>query len=416
MPLARLGRAAAAPRAGQLRFSRLAAGAVVVIGALALFGWGFAIPPLAAAVPGVAAAAILLAAWQAWILRRDSTTRSQFEDRSTNEVLGGLLESAPDAMIITDAAGAIVVVNSRTEALFGFPRRELTGQAVEVLIPERLRAVHQSHRAQFVAAPQARPMAGRELFGARKDGSEFPVEVSLSPLRTGEALFVIASVRDITVRKHAEQRLLGSLQEKDVLLREVHHRVKNNLAVISSMFYLQSTYTEDDGLRGILQDCRDRVRSMALVHETLYRSNDLAAVDLAEVAGVLSNELFRAYAERLSQIRLTTALEPISVGIDRAVPCGLILNELITNALKHAFPAGRGGRIHVALRQLAPPGFVLSVSDDGVGTPPEPPAGPAPRTLGMRLIALLARQLEGSFEIIRREPGMEARLTVAGPS
>ncbi len=337
--------------------------------------------------------------------------RDVSERRRADERFRSLLEAAPDAMVIVDSEGTIVLVNSQTERVFGYPRGELLGKPVEILLPERLRTEHPQHRRRYVAAPVVRPMgAGLELYGRRRDGAEFPVEISLSPIETHEGVLISSAIRDISDRKQAEH-LLDSLHEKELLLKEIHHRVKNNLAVISSLFYLQAGYTTDEPTIKILRESQDRVRSMALVHETLYRSDNLAAVDFAAYARGLSERLVGTYGSRDGAVRLQAELESISMGIDLAIPCGLILNELITNALTHAFPDGREGTIHLGLTRESETACTLRVSDTGIGIPADLNIDKA-ASLGLRLIRSLTRQIEGQFELVRATAGTQARLTL----
>lgn len=325
-----------------------------------------------------------------------------------------LLETAPDAMVIADGDGIIQLANSQAERLFGYPAAELAGQPVELLMPERFQARHPGHRRTYGQAPRVRPMgSGLELFGRRKDGSEFPIEISLSPLETDGGMLVSSAIRDISERKQAERQLLESLHEKDMLLKEVHHRVKNNLAVMASLFYLQQRDLDDPRMVRVMQESQDRVRSMAMVHERLYNSDLMAEVDFADYAESLARQLIDSYS-RNGQIRLTTRLEPVRLGINTAVPCGLILNEIVTNAVKHAFPGQGEGSIHLSLSRPDARTCVLEVRDDGAGLPPgfDPEAS---GTLGLQLIRSLTRQVDGSWEFLAARPGTLARLTLPLP-
>ena len=210
--------------------------------------------------------------------------------------------------------------------------------------------------------------------------------------------FVVAFM-EITERKRTEAVLRETLLEKESLLKEIHHRVKNNLQIISSLLRLQSNQIDDSSGKAALLDMQNRVRSMALIHEHLYRSEHLAAVDLPNYLRQLCNQLFRVLVLTPDRIRLLLDLAPLNLEIDQAIPCGLLVNELVTNAFKHAFPEGSGGEVRVELRAYPEgSGWLLRVADNGVGLPPDLDPGNL-TSLGLKLVADLSRQLGGRLTI-----------------
>ncbi|HMK20736.1 MAG TPA: sensor histidine kinase [Terriglobales bacterium] len=211
---------------------------------------------------------------------------------------------------------------------------------------------------------------------------------------------VLALVQQAKATEQATAELRASEERKEALLREVHHRVKNNLAVICSLFYLQSTHTEDAETVQIFQEMENRVHSMALVHENLYRSENLARIDFAEYARALANDILGSYENPVAPVRLNVELEPVVMSVDQAIPCGLILNELISNSFKHGFPKGDGGEIKVTLRRTSGGACTLCVEDTGVGIPSDFDMNNT-KSLGLRLVRSLTRQVRGAFELGR---------------
>jgi two-component sensor histidine kinase/CheY-like chemotaxis protein len=214
--------------------------------------------------------------------------------------------------------------------------------------------------------------------------------------------------KEITERKRMERRIRASLKEKEVLLKEVHHRVKNNMQVIISMLNLQSGYIDDEQAIEAFRKSQDRIRTMALVHEKLYQAKDLARINFAEYTRDLTNYLLSAYGSDAGTITLKMDIEDISLSIDTAVTCGMILNELITNSIKHAFSGGRGGEIFIELHSDNDK-LILTAGDNGAEIPEDPDSRKT-ESLGLQLIDAFVEQLEGSVELNRKD-GTEFRIT-----
>lgn len=316
---------------------------------------------------------------------------------SSEILMRSILDAAPDAMLIVDTAGCIVLANDMAERQFGCSRAELIGGSVERLIPEESRRNHARYCETFAAERSARVMGqGQELRARRHDGSQFDVEIALSPVRLSDRSFVVAAVRDITLRRQTEQRLRESLEEKELLLKEIHHRVKNNLQVVASMLALQAAKTDDSTVQEPLEDCRQRVMSMALVHEKLYGAGDLRRIDLSELVREIATLLI---SEGVGP-RITTKfnVERISIDIERAVPASLIMNELMSNALKHAFKGRSQGLLSICVRHCEQGRVCIEVADDGVGGV-HTDSFRNSKTLGMTIVRNLVRQLDAQLSV-----------------
>ena len=223
------------------------------------------------------------------------------------------------------------------------------------------------------------------------------VAVFVDLFRKTRALATMNRAMEAEIEERLKQ-LKASLREKDILLKEVHHRVKNNLQVISSLIDLQADRLPDPAMRTLFRDTRDRVRSMALVHEKLYQSADLAHTELGAYIRNVMKELFQAHGEVSSRVRLHMELEPVFLPIDMAIPCGLILNELATNSLKHAFVGREQGSIEIQLTSVRNESVRLRFQDDGRGLPPGFDFQSA-ELLGLRLIRMLSKQLRGELKV-----------------
>ncbi|MBM3284914.1 MAG: PAS domain S-box protein, partial [Candidatus Aminicenantes bacterium] len=272
------------------------------------------------------------------------------------------------------------------------------------------------HLLQSVVEGKVKAEESLALRWRRKDGTIIWTEQRNVPIydESGNLIAIEGIARDITERKRAEEKIKASLQEKEVLLKEIHHRVKNNLQVISSLLNLQSRSISDPQFLQILRECQNRVRSMALVHEKLYQSRDLSRINFSEYIRNLAIHLFHVYEVDSSRVRLKHEIEDILLDVNTAIPCGLILNELISNSLKHAFPDGWSGEVSVELKRQEDGKLLLAVRDDGVGIPEDTDIRNA-RTLGMQIVSLLVQQLDGCMEL-RRSPGTEFRILFQEPT
>ncbi|MDJ1180141.1 PAS domain S-box protein [Roseofilum sp. BLCC_M91] len=206
--------------------------------------------------------------------------------------------------------------------------------------------------------------------------------------------------RDISDRKQAESRLVTSLQEKEILLKEIHHRVKNNLLVVSNLLEFQADYVSNPSLIKVLEDSRSRIYSMALIHEKLYRSMTLDTINFGEYLEDLVHNLFESYNLENNRVTFDLDIEPVLLNIETAHPCGLIVNELLSNTLKHAFPEGRKGKVKIILHQQENDRIVVKVADNGIGFPENLDFRHVD-SLGMELVCTLTEQLEGEITLIR---------------
>jgi two-component sensor histidine kinase len=235
-----------------------------------------------------------------------------------------------------------------------------------------------------------------------------------SPLR--ERALVILTVRDMTESWAQEEALRRALDDKNTLLKELYHRVKNNLQLIISLFNLQVRALAPGQARQALVDAAGRVRAMALVHERLYQSGTLSSIRLDGYVGELCEQLAGAASAAQHGITVQVEAEPLEVGLDVAVPLGLLLNELVTNSLKHGFPDGRRGHVRVGVARVADDTVRLTVSDDGVGLPPGM-SRTSQQTLGLKLVSALSEQMRARFAL-DEDGGVVATLEfrVPGPA
>lgn len=472
------------------------------------------------------------------VIANDVTERVRAEEelRDNEAMFRSFIEGLPEAIIILDDMG-ISYVNTKTEVLFGYAKKELIGQAIEQLMPERFRHKHARHRETFLENHRHILNKMREVQCMRKDGSEFIGEIILSRIELKKKSLISASIRDITEKKKIEealrlsklnmdnvlntvsdfvwsvsltdnkvlyanpavldiygippeeffkepdvwlkiahpddrpmleedrkglfargwfdceyrvivrtnitkwvhgrgkviydenhvpirldgvisditehkadeQRIRESLKEKETLLREIHHRVKNNLQIISSLIRMEAPYIKDKAAREIFLSNHNRIRSIALIHQKLYQSKNLSQIDFSQYIEQLVKEIFSIYLYKKAGIELTMECADIKMGIETAFPCGLLISEIITNSIKHAFPDNKEGMITIQLSKGLTNDYLLVVGDNGIGMPKELDLS-NPQTMGLQLIMTLAEQLDASIEI-QRDTGTEYRFS-----
>lgn len=311
-----------------------------------------------------------------------------------------VFDSTADGLIMIDDTGKIILANHRVANMFGYSPSEMYHCTVEELVPDAVRHQHKADRLKYQSSPQARAMgAMAELYAKRKNGSQFPIEIALTPLQFPEGIRILATVVDISIQKDIQSSLRNALAEKTALLNEVHHRVKNNLQVVSSLLSLQARAVPEE-LRPHFQDSRDRIKAMALIHQQLYEQKAHEMINATIYTNRLLSLIRRGYTagrNRLN-IQLDAQDSPVLLTMDQALPFGLLLNELLANAIKHAFKDVISGKVDVKLTQNEQE-TILVIADNGCGIPDNIEMGET-RSLGFQLIPGLIDQLDATLNLI----------------
>ncbi len=314
-------------------------------------------------------------------------------------------ENAQDAIIWANAeTGVLVNCNKAAEELLERTREEIVGQHQTILHPPEKTEAY----ARMFHEHVEKKHIDEEATIVTKSGKTKVVQIRAAVTLIGDKPIIQGIFHDITQRKLAEEQLRASLHEKEVLLREVHHRVKNNLAIIDSFLSLQANKCQDAVATEGLRDCQNRLRSMAFIHDRLYQVDDLAFIDFGGYITSLCHHLFQSYGVDPRRIHLRLDLGEFFLSLEVAMPLGLLLNELLTNIIKYAFPEGRGGEVSVQLQTLGEGLAHLVVSDNGVGLPLDVNVQ-RPQSVGLRLVQILARQIGGTLEF-HRHGGTTVRL------
>jgi PAS domain S-box-containing protein len=325
--------------------------------------------------------------------------RTEESLRISEERQRQIIDLVPNLIFVKDANGRFLMVNAAFAEFYGQPVEDIQGSnEADLGLPEEEFERYRKEDLEILQSGLPRFVPSKSAIAS--DGSVrilHSLKIPFTFSRTTSRC-VLCVTTDVTAIKRAEEELKRSLREKDVLLKEVHHRVKNNLQVINSLLSLQAQEFADPVLREALVESQNRIRSMAMVHEQLYSAGDLAGIDFGEYISRLAAQLMRL-TDR-SGITYHVESEHVSIGIDVAVPCGLIVNELISNALKHAFHGKQKGTVRIALRQADASTAELVVSDDGVGLPPALDPETV-ETMGLTLVTSLTRQIHGTLALER---------------
>ncbi len=330
----------------------------------------------------------------------DITARKQVEEalRYSEEQFRQLFDEAPLGMSLVDLQYRYLRTNHRFQEMLDYNEVELREIDFSSLTyPEDLeQELPYTDELQRGLIPRYQ----LEKRYRKRNGDLLWVNLTVTMIRNslGQPLALLGMAEDITERRQAEEQIRTSLAEKVVMLKEIHHRVKNNLQVISSLLKLQSGYVKDQGSLEVLKESQNRVRAMALIHEKLYQSEDLARSNFTEYIRSLVNDLFRSYTVHTRSIQLHLDIANIQLNLDTAIPCGLMINELVSNSLKYAFANGQAENLGIQLTSTLQQQYVLTVWDDGPGLPPEVDFRHT-SSLGLQLVCSLVRQLQGSIEL-----------------
>lgn len=315
------------------------------------------------------------------------------ELREKGERISEILESITDAFISLDSDHRLVYINREARNFFSRDHKslaELQGRIIWDLYPN-LVGDSRLHSECLTVMQSGKAVSFEEFYP--RFGGDF--EVHVYPARNGLSVYF----NEITERKENERRIEKSLAEKEVLLRHIHHGVKNNLQTITSLLNLQSNLMENPDAIAALDQSRNRIQTMALVHEKLYQSEDLSSIDLAEFTNSLSGYMFDACGVGTDRVGLEIDMDRIRLPVDTAIPCGLIINELISNSLKHGFPSGKEGSIRISLKPLEEHDYVLEVSDNGIGLNGKSQEEKV-TSLGLQLVRILSeKQLAGKMSV-----------------
>ncbi len=343
---------------------------------------------------------------------RDITERKRVEKalRESEEKYRTLIDNIQDGVFIIQEE-KIQFANEAFARIGGYTLGEVIGKSFrELVAPEDLELVADRYRRRQAGENVPQEYEFRIL---HKDGTRIIVNMNVGLITYHGRVASMGTVKDITERKRIEGHIEASLKEKEILLREIHHRVKNNMQIISSMLRLQSEYLKDEKYSEMFKESQNRIITMSLVHEKLYQSDDFTKIDLNGYVKDIVHGLYQSYGINTGKIVLNIIVEDVLLVVDSAIPCGLIINELVTNSLKHAFPDSRKGEIKIVVRRTDENWVELVISDNGIGIPEDIDFRKT-ESLGLQLVTILVEsQLHGEI-YLDRSKGTEFKIRFKG--
>jgi len=324
----------------------------------------------------------------------------------TQKTNNALLLAIPDVMFTTTKDGSFIdfIRTKERDRIPGLGKGKVLGKKIKNVLPAKV-AKMMNANIRIAIRTEKRQSFEYQINDDKDQGKLKDFEARIIKVNSNEALVML---RDIEERKRAEEELQRSLDEKEILLKEIHHRVKNNLQIISSLLSLQSSYLEDEESINLIKDSQNRVKSMAFIHEILYQRKNFSQVDFSEYVNNLVSNLIFSYAPSGTHIDLTLKVDPVFMDLDNAIPCGLIINELVSNSLKHAFSKldkekhlildFKGAKLFVGLKKMKKEQLELIVADNGKGISKKSDIKNSD-SLGLQLVNTLVEQLDGKIEV-----------------
>ncbi|XOV93527.1 MAG: PAS domain S-box protein [Bacteroidota bacterium] len=357
------------------------------------------------------------------IFSHDVTDQKKAEEiiKSKNEVLEAeiaqrtqeirhhvnIINSAMDAIISIDENQEIMLFNKAASDMFGYSYEEIIGKHLEILLPERFRSNHVKLTEKFKSTSQTSRKMGdlNQIFGLRKNGEEFPIEATISRSETSEKIQLSVILRDVTNRVKQETELRNALELNKTMFRELHHRIKNNLQMISSILFMKSSMSRDDKLNDFIKETQNRIFSIAKIHDYLLRQEKTDMLGTQDYFEGLISNLINSLSTNPSAYPVNKEIEDHVINIDLIVKIGLLINEIVSNVLKHAYSTDVGGPIDFVFVKNGSH-FILEIADKGIGFSAE-----SGGSLGLTLVQLITRELNSSL-IIDNQQGTKYRIEI----